>query len=334
MELDREFYLSLAIDEAWKYQILTFPNPAVGCTVVSKTGELLAVEAHKKAGMAHAELEATKVALKKINQNLIFPEQPKDLYEFILLNHNNLLKDSTYYVTLEPCSHVGKTPSCAKLLSQLGIKKVVIGSLEKNKLACGGVQILKNLNIEIETNVCEQKCNELLEPFTCWSDSHFSFFKIALRLDGSYDNGLITSVKSRQYVHRLRDVCDLIVVGGSTVRIDKPTLDSRLVSGKAPDVLIVTNKSIDKTISLFHVKNRDVIISNVMTFPLGYKNIMIEGGNSLLELAKDKVDWFLIFHNSSFSTLGNSFIHNDLNLQLMHMGSIENDIFGWYKKIK
>ncbi|MDR3345670.1 MAG: riboflavin biosynthesis protein RibD, partial [Campylobacteraceae bacterium] len=106
-----EFYLSLAINEAWKYQILTYPNPAVGCVITDKNGTLLACEAHKRAGCAHAELEASRQALAKLNPLLKFPQNPNELHAFIIKNHENLLKNSTFYVTLEPCAHQGKTPS-------------------------------------------------------------------------------------------------------------------------------------------------------------------------------------------------------------------------------
>ena len=328
----KEFYQNLAINEAWKYQGLTFPNPAVGCVVLGSNSEILTVCAHKKAGSTHAELEAIKTALKELNPSLIFPEEPNELYKFIIENHNNLLKNSTFFVTLEPCSHEGKTPSCAKLLAILKVKKVYIGCLDNNKCASGGIEILKNANIEVEVGVCENECKELLEPFLLWSKDKFVFFKLALRLDGSYDNGEITSLKSRTFMHDLRDKSELLIIGGESVRADKPTLDSRLANGKPPDILILSKtKNFDKNIALFNVKNRHVFIQNSKNFPKKYKNIMIEGGSNFLNFLKDEINWLLIFHNSSFSIKGNLYIKTNLNLKLLHINKIENEYISWYK---
>jgi len=332
MVINKEFYQKLAINEAWKYQGLTFPNPAVGCVVLSQSGEILAISAHEKAGLAHAELKASKEALQKLNPNLIFPEEPNELYEFIIKNHSNLLKNSIFFVTLEPCAHKGKTPSCAKLLVSLNVKKVYIGCLDKNRYAKGGVSILKEANIETEIEVCKKECEELIEPFLFWEKDKFVLFKLALRLDGSYDNGEITSLKSRTFMHNLRDKSELLVIGGRSVRVDRPTLDARLVQGKAPDVLIFSDKrDFDRSIPLFNVKNREVIISNGIDFPKKYKNIMVEGGGNFLNFLKGTINWLLIFHNSSFSTIGSLHIKTDLNLKLLHMDKINDEYISWYK---
>ena len=90
----KNFYMNLALNEAWKYQFLTYPNPAVGCVILDKNEKILAIKAHEKAGCAHAELNA-------------------------ILNSNHNLKNSTCYVTLFPCNE------CAKAIIQSGIKKVV-----------------------------------------------------------------------------------------------------------------------------------------------------------------------------------------------------------------
>ncbi|MDR2342362.1 MAG: bifunctional diaminohydroxyphosphoribosylaminopyrimidine deaminase/5-amino-6-(5-phosphoribosylamino)uracil reductase RibD [Campylobacteraceae bacterium] len=327
-----EFYISLAINEAWKYQGLTYPNPAVGCVVTDKNGAILSISAHKKAGFAHAELEGAKEALAKLNPLLTFPQNPNELHAFILQNHQNLLKDSTFYVTLEPCSHQGLTPSCADLLCALHVKRVVIGAKDNTKKASGGSEKLKKAGIEVVIGVCKQECEELLEPFLLWQRGSFSFFKLAMRLDGTYDDGVITSADSRKFTHKLRDVCDLIVIGGETLRIDKPVLDSRLINGKSPDVLICTKKEVDKSAPLFSVKDRKVIVQSSLDFPKEYKNIMIEGGSTLLQAFKDRVDWFLIFHSNFFSNKGMKNIKFDLNLKLVYNSYIKNDVFSWYKK--
>ena len=127
MEIDDRFYMKLALDEAWKYQLLTYPNPAVGCVLV-KNNEILSIEAHKKAGDSHAELNALKEAyLKKYpNSVLKILDDPFEINAYLISNHNDFFVDCTVYVTLEPCSHIGKTPSCANLLVKLNVKLIVL----------------------------------------------------------------------------------------------------------------------------------------------------------------------------------------------------------------
>ena len=92
MVIDNSFYMKLALDEAWKYQVLTYPNPAVGCTIVSKDGGLLAVEAHKRAGLPHAEVEALKSAYYKLtnDETILGLSASSDIHNFLLANHNNI----------------------------------------------------------------------------------------------------------------------------------------------------------------------------------------------------------------------------------------------------
>ncbi len=327
-----DFYMSLALNEAWKYQGLTYPNPAVGCVIVDKNGTILATKAHQKAGLAHAELRAVKTALSKLNPKLKFPKNPNDLHNFILSNHNNLLKNSYVYVTLEPCSHQGKTPSCATLLKNLHVKKVVIGLEDKNKTASGGAKILKNSGIEVIKSQKEKECLELIKPFLTWQKENFSFFKLAMSINGVIDGGIITGLKSRTFVHHLRDRCDSLLIGGNTVRIDRPTLDARLCKGKTPDILIYSKqKNFDKNIPLFHVKNRDVFICDNFDKLNDFKFTMIEGGEKLINALPKKTEYFLIFHSTKFIQKTN--IKSDLNLKLLYQRRIGEDSYGWYKKI-
>jgi diaminohydroxyphosphoribosylaminopyrimidine deaminase/5-amino-6-(5-phosphoribosylamino)uracil reductase len=200
------------------------------------------------------------------------------------------------YTTLEPCSHVGKTPSCADLLSAMNVKKVYVGALDSNPDAANGNKKLASANIEVKSSILADESKELLYPFERWNKNNFVFFKWAQRLNGTYDSGIITSKQSRQNVHDMRDKCDLLVIGGETVRVDRPTLDARLVDGKAPDVLIYSqNKEFDQSIALFGVKGRKVIISDSLDEIKNYKNIMIEGGSNMFEATKNIVDRYICY---------------------------------------
>jgi len=305
MVIDSSFYMNLALTEAWKFQGLTYPNPAVGCCVVSKNGEILSVEAHQKAGTPHAEVNALKSAYYKLTNNKeILPLTiSQDIHNFLLKNHNNIFKDSYIYTTLEPCSHIGKTPSCASLISNLSIKKLFVGSLDSNEIASNGNKIVKDSGIEVINGILKKECDELLEPFKKWQNDKFVFFKMAQRLDGSTD-GSVSSLESRKNVHAMRDVCDLLVIGGNTVRVDRPTLDARLVNGKAPDILIISReKEFDKTIPLFNVDDREVFIEDNFKRLDNYKNIMIEGTQNMLELSKPYIDYYLTYIATNFDIL-------------------------------
>ena len=293
----KNFYMQQAIDIAWRYQLLTYPNPAVGACIVRKS-EILSIEAHQKAGSPHAEVNALKTAYLGAypNSHLKDLEESFEIHNFLIENHNNFFHDCEIFVTLEPCNHMGRTPACANLLKEVGCKKVTIGSLDPNNIASGGIKTLQNSGIEVEVGVLKEECDNLLFPFLQWHNDKFRFFKLAIREDGSCDGGYITSQDSLYLVHQIRTKLDLLIIGGNTVRIDRPTLDSRFVeNGKASDVLILSQqKEFDTTIPLFQVPNRKVFISDKLEqFDLQFS--MIEGGYHLLEVLQEKIDFLILF---------------------------------------
>ena len=342
MVIEDSFYMELALEEAWNFQLLTYPNPAVGCTVVNNENELLAVEAHQKAGSPHAEVLALQTAYYKLtnDEKILSLTNSHDIHDYLLKNHNGCFKNTSLHVTLEPCSHEGKTPSCARLIAALGVKRVVIASRDESKKASGGENILKDGAVEIEHSSLHARSEALLTPFLKWSEEKFVFFKWAQRLDGSVDGGVISSLSSRTLVHMMRSHCDLIVVGGNTVRMDRPTLDARLCDGKAPDVLILSRaKEFDKTIPLFNVPNRKVMIESDFEKLKNYNCIMIEGGSNMFELSKNYVDYYLSFIAPKMGG-DHCFNHQKSQFKLLNakcpLGVSEetNDILIWMKLIK
>jgi len=293
--------MELALKEAWKYQFETYPNPAVGATVV-KDGIVLSVEAHKKAGMPHAEVEALKSAYIAIYPNSILKDikDSKLIHNFLSQHHNDCFKQCEIYVTLEPCNHTGKTPPCALLLQNIGIKKVYIGTLDPNANATGGLQRLQSNNIDVQYGVDKQKADELLKPFLLWQKDKFCFFKLAMRKDGSIDGGYITTKESLAKVHNIRTTLELLMISGKTVRDDRPRLDTRYANNgdiqNVPNILIYSNqKKFDKTIPLFNIPNRDVYISNNLDMLNNSRFSMIEGGKTLLKNMVDTVDCIMLF---------------------------------------
>lgn len=326
MKINDNFYMKLAIDEAWKYQLLTYPNPAVGCVIV-KDGKLLAIEAHKEAGMPHAEINALKAAYLKVNPNSVVKTKSSssDIHEFFLKNHNGFFNDCDIYVTLEPCNHIGKTPSCANLLKELKPKRVIISVKDPNKTAAGGLETLINANIDISIGILEEEGLNLLLPFISWQNKSCIFFKMAQTLNGSID-GKISGNRALAYVHTLRDKIDLLVIGGNSVRVDKPTLDARYIAGRAPDVFIYSkNKIFDNNIPLFRIPNRNVIISDDLFKLLDYKFVMIEGVYTLLDKLKERIDFLILIVNSKIKNGQNALNDIDINFEILHENYIGDD---------
>lgn len=333
MKIDDNFYMRLAIDEAWKHQLLTYPNPAVGCVIV-KNQRLLAVEAHKEAGMPHAEVNALKTAYLKDNPNSILKTKNSsfDIHQFLLQNHNGFFNDCEIYVTLEPCNHIGKTPSCANLLKELKPKRVIISVKDPNKQATGGLETLKNENIDVTLGILEKDGLNLILPFISWQNKSCIFFKMAQTLNGSID-GKISSNRALAYVHTLRDKIDLLVIGGNSVRIDKPTLDTRYIQGKNPDIFIYSkNKVFDNNIPLFKIPNRKVLISADLYKLLDYKFIMIEGVYNLLDKLKERIDFFILIISPKIRKGQNALNEIDLDFEIIHENFIGEDKIVFLKR--
>ncbi|RUM67446.1 MAG: bifunctional diaminohydroxyphosphoribosylaminopyrimidine deaminase/5-amino-6-(5-phosphoribosylamino)uracil reductase RibD [Sulfurospirillum sp.] len=330
MELDHNFYMRLALDEAWKYQCLTFPNPAVGALILDPNGKILSIKAHEKKGEEHAELKAVISALN--DENIFNLKNATQRYRYIIKNYKGYFKNHTIYTTLEPCNHEGSTPACSLLIKDLGFSKVVIGTNDTNKTACGGSKILKESGVDVIEGVLEDEAKTLIAPFLAYeSKKPFVFFKIATTLNGVYDGGTISSTESRRLVHKIRDKIDLLVIGGESVRNDRPTLDARMANGKAPDILIISkSKNFDQTIPLFKVADRKVFIQENIDKIDSYSFVMIEGGVRLANYLKHKIDWYLIFRSPN-SKIGKHF-DIDINLKRLHCAKIGCDTISWYKE--
>ena len=157
-----EFYMQLALGKAWEYQGLTYPNPSVGA-VVMKNGTILGVEAHQKAGTSHAEVLALLSAYQTLsNTSIDFdPLDANKAHDFLLTLPKDFFSECSIYVTLEPCSHIGKTPSCASLLHTLTLRRVIIGTRDPIEGHDGGMDKLNNVSL----GVLQEECQALLEPF-------------------------------------------------------------------------------------------------------------------------------------------------------------------------
>lgn len=320
MKINDQFFMKLAIDEAWKYQFLTYPNPAVGCVVVKGDSEILSIEAHKEAGMPHAEVNALKEAYLKYHPNdlLKMKKTSHEIHDYLIKNHNGFFNDCKIYVTLEPCNHEGKTPACANLLKELKPKKVIIAHEDMNNIARGGAETLKGENIDVNIGCMKKEAYELLYPFLKWNSGTFIFYKMAQTLNGCID-GAISANQAKAYVHTLRDKIDLLLIGGNTVRTDKPTLDARFIAGRAPNVMIYSkNKVFDSNIPLFKIPNRKVIVSDDLFKLLDYKFVMVEGTYNLLDTLKERLDYIVLLVSPKIRKGENALNDLDIDFEIVH----------------
>ncbi|BDV43298.1 riboflavin biosynthesis protein RibD [Geotalea uraniireducens] len=199
----------------------TAPNPAVGCVIV-KDGAVVGTGWHRRAGTPHAEVHALRQA-------------------------GDRARGADAYVTLEPCSHFGRTPPCADALVEAGLARVVIGMVDPNPLVSGrGIARLRAAGVEVITGVLEEECRVLNEPFLKHVQTGMPFVicKSAMTMDGkiataSGDSKWITNERSRRYVHRLRSAADAVMVGIGTVEADDPQLTARIPGGKDPLRIVV-----------------------------------------------------------------------------------------------
>ncbi|MBP7231031.1 MAG: bifunctional diaminohydroxyphosphoribosylaminopyrimidine deaminase/5-amino-6-(5-phosphoribosylamino)uracil reductase RibD [Syntrophaceae bacterium] len=219
-----EQYMKLALKLAAKGRGYTSPNPMVGAVLV-KNDRIIGQGYHQCCGQNHAEINA-------------------------LANATENVSGSTLYVTLEPCSHYGKTPPCADKILQHKIKRVVIGATDSNPLVSGqGVSRLQNAGVEVSIGVLEAECLELNEVFFHYMQTGLPYItiKYAQTLDGRIATATghsqwISSPASLRFAHQLRAEHDAILVGAKTVFHDDPTLTVRLVRGRNPLRIVVDSK--------------------------------------------------------------------------------------------
>ena len=216
-----EHYMRRALILAKRGEGYTSPNPMVGAVIV-KDGRIIGEGYHKRFGGPHAEINA-------IN------------------NAAEPLHDSSFYITLEPCTHYGKTPPCIESILKTRPAEVIIGTSDPNPLVSGrGINILKREGIPTRLGVLEDACRRLNEKFLKFMRTSIPFItvKFAQTLDGRIataigDSKWISSEASRKLAHRERGLHDAVLVGLGTVLTDNPELTVRLARGKNPLRLVL-----------------------------------------------------------------------------------------------
>ena len=276
------------------------PNPRVGCVIVHDV-KIIGEGWHQKYGQAHAEVNAIQS-----------------------VEDNSLLKESTVYVNLEPCSHFGKTPPCADLLIQCLVKKVVIANVDTNPLVGGeGIKKLKAAGIEITSGILQNKGRELNKGFFTFVEKQrpYIILKWAKTTDGfvaqsNYKSKWISNEYSRQLAHQWRSEEDAVLIGTRTALHDNPTLNVRDWTGRNPVRIVIdrflklpeelnvfdrTQKTIcynalkneeHPNLSLIRLDEKDFISQVVADlYQQKIQSVIVEGGTQTLQLFIDAGLW-------------------------------------------
>ena len=155
---------------------------------------------------------------------------------------------------------------------------------------------------------------------------------MAQTLNGSID-GSISSNQAKAYVHALRDRIDLMLIGGNTVRTDRPTLDARFIAGRAPNIMIYTKNNIfDNNIPLFKIPNREVIISDDLFKLLEYKFVMVEGVYNLMEALKERIDYIVLLVSPKIRNGVNALNEIDMDFEIIHENFIGDEKIVYLKR--
>lgn len=229
-----ERYMARALQLARQGEGHVSPNPMVGAVIVAR-GRIIGEGFHRRYGEGHAEV------------NAIASVAPADA---------PLLHESTVYVTLEPCSHYGKTPPCARLLIERGVRRVVVGTLDPfEKVAGRGVAMLREAGIEVLTGVLERECRHLNIRFITAHTRRrpWVMLKWAQDANGYMGDGdrrvTFSTPETLRLMHRERSRVDAIMVGARTVALDNPSLDTRYWSGRSPLRVVL-----DEHLSIMHIQ--------------------------------------------------------------------------------
>lgn len=234
-----EEYMQLALNLASATKGQTSPNPVVGAIVV-KNGKVIGMGAHLKRGEAHAEVIALQMA-------------------------GNEAENADVYVTLEPCSHYGKTPPCAELLIEKRVKRVVIATEDPNEQVSGqGIEKLKQAGIQVETGILQEKAEWLNRHFFHYirTGQPYVTLKTAASLDGKTatrtgESKWITGEAARLAGHDLRHTHDAILVGVETVMADDPSLTVRRPNGGIHPIRVIVDRHLRTPLSSKMIQDKE-----------------------------------------------------------------------------
>ena len=296
-------YILRCVELALNGAYYVAPNPMVGAVLVDADATIFAEGWHHKYGEGHAEVECFRAAEHRM----------ADLSE---AERAALYARMTLYVSLEPCSHYGKTPPCADLIISKGVRRVVVGCLDPNPQVAGrGVQKLRKAGIEVCVGVEEEACRELNKRFLCLHEKHRPYvtLKWAQTADGFVDNRiydsiantkdvspiaqtskplLISNAVTKQLVHQMRAENMAIMVGTRTALMDNPSLLTTRWPGRNPvRVVLDRHHRIPEDAKIFSDDAPTIVYDDHTDWPYvlqdlaarGIHSVLVEGGATLLE---------------------------------------------------
>jgi diaminohydroxyphosphoribosylaminopyrimidine deaminase/5-amino-6-(5-phosphoribosylamino)uracil reductase len=248
-----EKYMIRCLELAKKGAGYVSPNPMVGCVIVHR-GEIIGEGFHERYGETHAEVNA-------INS----------------VSNQDLLKESTLYVTLEPCAHYGLTPPCSNLIIEKQIPKVIIGTVDSYVEVAGkGIERMRNAGIDVHFGMLEKECREINKRFFTyhekkrpyiilkWAQTSDGFIDIDRNQEEFGEPTWITGEKALLRVHQMRAEEGAIIVGTNTALKDNPALTVRLVDGKNPVRIVIDNKlRLPETLNLFDNSTPTIVFNSI-----------------------------------------------------------------------
>lgn len=277
---ENEKYMRRCLQLARQGETGAPPNPMVGAVIVHD-GRIIGEGFHARCGEAHAEV------------NAIRSVRPAD---------RALLRESTMYVSLEPCAHFGRTPPCAELIVRTGLPRVVIGCIDPFARVSGrGVEILRRAGVEVTTGVLEAECRALNRRFIVFHTQQRPYItlKWARSSDGFIDTwrdsaaerpAALSSPLSLMHVHHLRATHAAILVGHRTLLLDRPRLDVRHWSGPSPRRVALGHIGEDELPPGFTAyADMDTLL--VALHREGVQSLLVEGGQSTLQSFIDRGLW-------------------------------------------
>lgn len=289
-----ELYMQRCIELARYGAMHAAPNPMVGAVIVYQ-GRIIGEGYHAVCGKGHAEV------------NAINSVRPSD---------RPLLKDSTLYVSLEPCAHYGKTPPCARLIVNTGIPRVVVGCVDPfAKVQGRGIDILREAGVEVTVGVLEKECQALNRRFITAQTKRRPYItlKWARSADGFIDRwrdeaddespAQISTPWSILRVHQLRAMHQAILVGHSTLRLDHPQLNLRHWVGNAPQ-RVVLGRVAEGELPAGWLAFADIDTALTELYRMGVQSLLVEGGQQTLQSFIDQGLWDEAFVELSTETLG------------------------------
>lgn len=308
------------------------PNPSVGAVLVYHD-KIISEGFTSPYGGAHAEVNC--IAYAKANTP-------------------DLIKKSTLYVSLEPCSHWGKTPPCADLIIQSGIKKVIIGSIDQFAQVAGqGLQKLMQAGIDVTVGVLESECKEVNKRFFTYHEKKrpYIILKWAETADGfiapkkrSTQNPVwITNTYSRQLTHKWRSEETAILIGAKTAIDDNPSLTTRNWKGSNPKRIVLnTREPLDRTLQIFdsqaetiELKNTDTSLICEQLYNSGIQSVIVEGGTTTIQsfIKNNLWDEARVFRGQSTFADGLKAPTLNKHFKLVSTQNIQSDQLFWYKNV-